>query len=256
MKKYTPMRLTEALIKKLEYDEYGFSVRDTKVIGLMIVVNKNSKSYKIQRDLWTGQRGRRRLVKTVRHTLGTTEDLTLDEARIRAAEVLSQIKRGIDPNAKPSNSAESWTVEKMYEEYTHDLRTRDRCERTINDMIKRLNRYMSKWKVIPINDIKRSFVREEHKRITKEHGPIVANQSLRDFRACYNFALKVADNPDTLPANPIVAVTFNKERSSNRVLMPDYLPEWWTKVQLISNPIRRNTKRVPKISSCKECYKS
>lgn len=239
MAKYAPTRLTEAFVKKLECGTYAV-VRDTKVVGLMVAVSKRTKSYKVQRDLWAGQRGRRRLVKTVRHTLGTTEEMTLEEARIRAEEVLAQIKRGTDPNAKPTISAESWTVQKMYEEYGHDLRTRDRSERTFNDMLKRLDRYMSKWKDMPINEIKRSFAREEHKRITQEHGPVVANQALRDFRACYNFSLKVADDPDTLPPNPVIAVTFNKERASNRVLMPDYLPEWWAKVQAIANPIRRD----------------
>ena len=37
---------------------------------------------------------------TVRYTLGTTEDMSLEEARIRAEEMLTQIKRGFDPNAK------------------------------------------------------------------------------------------------------------------------------------------------------------
>jgi hypothetical protein len=55
----------------------------------MVAVNKSSKSYKVQRDLWTGQRGRRRKVKTVRRTLGTTQELTLDDARTRAMQVIS-----------------------------------------------------------------------------------------------------------------------------------------------------------------------
>jgi integrase len=240
MTKHAPTRLTEAFVQKVQYKEKLAVIRDTKVTGLMLVVNKCSKSYKIQRDLWAGHRGRRRLVKTVRYTLGTTEDMSLEEARIRAEEMLSQIKRGVDPNAKPTIAAERWTVEKLYEEYGHDLRTRDRSERTFEDMKARLKRYLPKWKTMPINEIKRSFAREEHKRITNDHGPVVANQSLRDFRACYNFALKVVDDPDSLPPNPIVAVTFNKERASNRVLMPDYLPEWWAKVQAIPNPIRRD----------------
>lgn len=240
MSKHTPTRLTEAFVQKVQPQEKLVVIRDTKVTGLMLVVNKNSKSYKIQRDLWTGHRGRRRLVKTVRYTLGTTDDLTLEEARIRAEEMLAQVKRGVDPNAKPTISSENWTVLKMYEEYGHDMKTRDRVERTFTDMKARLERYLPKWKEMPINEIKRSFAREEHKRITQNHGPVVANQALRDFRACYNFALKVADDPDTLPPNPIIAVTFNKERASNRVLMPDYLPEWWAKVQMIPNPLRRD----------------
>ena len=62
---------------------------------------------------------------------------------------------------------------------------------------------------------------------------------MRDFRAAYNFALKVVDDPDALPGNPVQAVTFNKERASNKVLMPDDLAGWWQKVQAITNPLRR-----------------
>ena len=240
MKKTAPTRLTEAYVQKVQYNDKPETIRDTKVTGLMLVVNKLSKSYKIQRDLWTGHRGRRRLAKTVRYTLGTTDDLSLEEARIRAEEMLAQIKRGVDPNAKPTVSSENWTVAKMFEEYGHDMHTRDCRDRTFADMMRRLNTYLPKWKALPINEIKRSFAREEHKRITRDHGPVVANQALRDFRACYNFALKVMDDPDSLPANPIIAVTFNKQRASNKVIMPDDLPAWWAKVQSIDNPIRRN----------------
>lgn len=240
MGKHAPIRLTENIVQKLQFNQKLEVIRDTKVTGLMLVVNKCSKSYKIQRDLWTGQRGRRRLIKTVRITLGKTDEITLDEARIRAEEMLTQIKRGIDPNEKPKDEAAAWTVARLYKEYADDLRTRDRSERTIKDMDARLNRYLPRWKEMPINEIKRSFAREEHKRVTKDHGITVANQALRDFRACYNFALKVMDDPDSLPPNPIAAVTFNKERRAGKVLMMDDLPTWWTKVHDISNPIRRD----------------
>lgn len=78
-----PRRLTEGFIKSLTYKTRAFAVRDTAVRGLLVDVNKLSKSYKVQKELWVGERGRRRLAKTVRKTLGTTEDLTLDEARTR-----------------------------------------------------------------------------------------------------------------------------------------------------------------------------
>lgn len=65
----------------------------------MVAVNKTSKSYKVQRDLWEGQRGRRRLIKTVRHTLGTTEDLTLEDARHKAEDAIRLLRRGVDGHA-------------------------------------------------------------------------------------------------------------------------------------------------------------
>ena len=39
------------------------------------------------------------------------------------------------------------------------------------------------------------------------------------------------DNSNLLPDNPVKAVTFNKERASNRVIMPDDLLNWWRKIQ-------------------------
>lgn len=238
-----PVKLTEQLIKGLSFDGKPKIIRDAKLAGLLVAVNKNSKAYKIQRDLWQGQRGRRTLVKTVRHTLGSTDEMDLEEARSRAAAVLDQIKQGIDPNAKPGSAAAdagTWTVQRMFEEYAADMRARDCAERSIADMKDRLARYLPKWRDIPIAEVKRSMAREDHQRITRNHGPRSANQIFRDFRAAYNFAMKVVDDPDALPGNPVAAVTFNKERASNRVIMPDDLPEWWKHVQALSNPLRRD----------------
>ncbi len=238
-----PERLTEGYIKGLQYQGKPFDVRDTKVTGFMVTINKKSKSYKVQRDLWRGQHGRRTLVKTVRHTLGTTNELSLEDARTRAIAILEQIKSGIDPNAPafdPEADAGTWTVRRMYEEYTADMRSRECAERTIADMMDRLERYLSDWANVSIADIKRSMAREEHRRITKDHGPRCANQAMRDFRAGYNFALKVVDDPDSLPGNPVAAVTFNKERASNRVIMPDDLADWSRRVQALPNPLRRD----------------
>ena len=75
-------------------------------------MNKTCKTYKVQRDLWRGQRGRRQLIKTVRHTSGSTEELTLEQARLKAEDIIRKIKLGIDPNAPPAEQkAEGWTVD-------------------------------------------------------------------------------------------------------------------------------------------------
>lgn len=240
---YPPRRLTEGFIRGLPNASAPYFVRDTRVVGLLVTVNKLSKSYKVQKDLWAGQRGRRRLVKTVRHTLGTVDDLCLDDARTKAEEVIAKIKKGIDPNARPGGAedgAHIWTVERMFKEYTSDMRTRERADRTMVDILDRLDRYLRAWKPLPITEIKRSMAREEHKRISREHGPRVANQAMKDFRAAYNLALRVVDDPDALPPNPVSAVTMNPERSGSRIMLPEEMPEWWGKVQALPNPLRRN----------------
>ncbi len=246
-----PERLTEARVRALAYAGKPAVVRDERVTGLLVAVNKTGKSYKVQRDLWQGQRGRKVLVKTVRHTLGGTEEMTLDDARSRALVVLDQIKRGIDPNAPAPegiDDAGGWTVRRMLEEYGADMLARDCAERSVADMMERLDRYLPKWADLPITQIKRSAAREEHRRITANHGATSANKAMRDFRAAYNFALKVVDDPDALPGNPVAAVTFNKERASNRVIMPEELADWWVKVQALPNPLRRDMHKLALLS--------
>lgn len=235
-----PTRLTEAFVRRLAYKDKPFVVRDEAIKGFMIAVNKNSKSYKVQRDLWIGQRGRRRKVKTVRHTLGTTIELSLDDARTRALDVISQIKKGVDPNGTMAEpGSEVWTVEQMFAEYGDDLRARECTDRTISDLFAQVERYLADWKAIPIAEITRTMAREKHCYISTKHGKTVANSALRVFKASYNLALHVVDNPDTLPSNPVPAVTFNKVRSSKRAFHPDELPDWYERVQALPNPLRR-----------------
>ncbi len=239
MPRSEPRKLTEAFIKALPIGTQ-ILIRDTKVTGLMVAVNKQSKSYKIQRDLWSGQRGRRTLVKTVRHTLGTTEELTLDQARLKAEDVVRLIKRGVDPNAPDAEQkAEGWTVAVLFDEYAADLRTREKSERTIEDILARRDRYLSDWKNLPLTSLTRSMVRAKHVELSRKRGKVTANHMMRDFRAAYNLALRIIDNPDLLPDNPVKAVTFNKERRKGAVIMPDDLADWFQKIQGLPNPLRR-----------------
>jgi integrase len=232
-------RLTEGFINKLPLGD-PLVVRDAKVTGLMVCVNKRSKSYKVQRDLWRGHRGQRTLIKTVRHTLGSTDALTLEEARTKAEELIRKIKLGVDPNDPGSyRAAEGWTVGVLIDEYVADLRKRECADRTISTMLDRRRRYLADWHHLPLTDLTRSMVRQRHETISETIGKTAANQVMRDLRAAYNFALRVIDNPDALPDNPVKAVTFNKERASNRVILPDDLPDWWEKVRALPNPLRR-----------------
>ncbi len=240
MSNHAPRKLTEGFVQSLQLGAPTV-VRDTKVTGLLLAVNKHSKSYKVQRDLWEGQRGRRTLIKTVRHTLGTTEELTLEQARTKAEDIIRLIKRGVDPNAPlaEQQKAEGWTVDMLFDEYAADLRKREKSERTAVDTLARRDRYLAAWRNLPLTSLTRSMVRAKHVELTETKGKVTANHVMRDFRAAYNLALRVVDDPDLLPDNPVKAVTFNKERASNRVIMPDDLPDWWPKIQALPNPLRR-----------------
>lgn len=230
MSRSKPTRLTETCIKGLPFNGKPYLIRDTKVRGLIVAVQKSGKTYKFQRDLWRGQRGRRQLIKTVRVTLGTTEERTLEEARLKAEDLIRQIKLGIDPNAPAAEqSAVGWTLNRLIVEYSLDLQKRECAERTIADVLASRDRYLGDWNDDLLTELTRSRVRSKHQELTIKHGKVTANRVMRDLRAAYNLALRIIDDPDQLPDNPVKAVTFNKERRKNAVIDPQDLADWWQK---------------------------
>ncbi len=116
-------RLTDAKIRDAKFNGKPYQLRDSALPGFFVQVNQKSKSFKIQADLYTGERPRRRLVRTVRRTLGRVGEIILDDARSQAMTLLADIKRGIDPNA-PSQHAEAWTVARLWDEYEADITKR------------------------------------------------------------------------------------------------------------------------------------
>lgn len=231
------VKLTEATVRDMPLAKNGkYVARDTEIKGFMVVVSKKAKSWAVQRDLWQGPRGQRRLVKTVRHTLGRVGIMPLRIAREKALETINLIQKGLDPNhLEPI--AEN-TLRRAWDEYAEAMVAKGRAERSIHGFKYNL-RYFEDWADRTLAEIgsNRSLMRERHKELTRKNGPYTANHAMRAMRSAYNLALKVDDD---LPANPVVAVTFNKESKRQVAIAPDDLPEWWHKVHGLPNPIRRD----------------
>jgi integrase len=226
-------KLTQKTVDAQRWDGKTRFIRDTRATGLILAVNKTSKTYKVQRDMWRDKR-----VKTVRVTLGNADEVSLDEARTRAQEVVSQIKRGIDPNAPPERPpVASLTVGELWAMYEERLRDLGRAERTIESFKRHLDKYLSEWRNLSLSELRKSTCRERHERITRRNGKYPANQAMRSVRAAYNYALK-QDDHDTLHANPVGGVDFHPERRREAIILPDDLPEWWRRVGALPNPLR------------------
>ncbi len=232
-----PRKLTEANVRGLPPSPgRGYVVRDTELKGFIVIVNKKSSSWGVQRDLWQGPRGHRRFVRSVRYTIGRVGIMPLRVAREMALEAIHQIQQGIDPN-KPDVTT-TLTLKDLWKEYEENLHARGRAPRSIADFVYNL-RYFKDWVDLTLEEIasNRIAVRERHKKLTRENGPYAANRAMRALRAAYNLALRV---DDSLPANPVIAVTFNREKRRNESLGPDGLPDWWRKIEALDNPIRRD----------------
>ena len=243
-----PRKLTETFINKLTFDGESYVVRDTHTTGLMVAVNKRSKSYKVQRDLWKGQRGRQRFAKSVRHTLGSTDELSLDDARLRAQEVISLIKRGIDPNATDQSIPVSeMTVGELWHAYEDWMRSQDRAARTIQSFRYYREKYLPDWRDMPLRDLRKSICRDRHQLITDRHGPTPANHVMWSLRAAYNYALK-QDDDDELRANPVGGVDFHPIRRREAIILPEDLAEWWQRTGELKNRLRKVMHRLGLLS--------
>lgn len=254
MPTFAPTKLTIRFVENLPHAErhpttgrvLSYSVRDTLVPGLMVVVNANSKSFAVQRDLYSEERdaqGRRVKLGTRRVRLGDVRDfLSIEAVRAKAQEVIAQLKAGIDPN-KPADPQplpepkKEFTFAQALDAYL------DRCERkarrpsTVLGYRNLFERYLKDWADRPLREIGDDTlgVDERHRTITKNNGPVAANQTMRLVRAVYRHARRKMRD---LPPPPTDAVDFNDEKRRD-VIVTDW-PAFWAAVQGLRNPVTRD----------------
>lgn len=236
-------RLTEKTIRSTTYTDAVLLLRDSKLPGFMVAINKTTKSFKIQADLYVGEPGRKVKVKTVRKTLGLFDTMSLEEARAEATKCLAMIKNGIDPNksyrAQGEEDSSTWTVAEALDQYIKACERKGRSERHVGHVAHNKCRYLRPICPLRITSISKSQARNLHEYITDNHGPIVANRALGDLRAAYNYAFKRTDYDDYFRGNPVKGVDFNPEQPREEMIEDHELPNWWTSLLAIENPLRR-----------------
>ena len=94
----SPRRLTQQFVESLTWNGRRSFVRDYDLKGFMVVVNRTGKSYMVQRDVWRGQRGGRKLLGTRRVLIGRVGVMPLKEARDIARNMIAQMTRGEEPS--------------------------------------------------------------------------------------------------------------------------------------------------------------
>jgi integrase len=236
------VRLTQKLVDAQRYESKTTFLRDEKTPGRILAVNKSSKTWKVQADLWH----RRKLVKTVRHTMGSTDDLSLDQARARAHEVRALIKTGVDPNA-PATPVErgavaNWTLGQLWDAYEAELLRRNRSPRTVRDFRGYLERHLSDWRDLRLHEITNSMCADRFNYLTDNVGPVAANHVIGALRTAWNrSAAGRSDHTDPVPLqpNPTASVVKHTVAARKQVVLPDELSAWWAMTEVLPNPLRR-----------------
>ncbi len=208
---------------------------DTELKGFAVLCSgvTNAKTYIAQRDLPDGR--------TRRVTVAAVKELDLEEARGAAAGVLLDLRRGIDPKARPRGAA---TLDETLEGYL--AARKNLSEKSRTDYRAAVSGHLTAWLDLPLRGITPGMVEERHRGIAKEvaaggryTGHATANGVMRVFGVLWNHAAERA--PD-LPTNPVRRLRrqwFPVERRVRHVAAKD-LPAFYQAVTALPNPVHRD----------------
>ncbi|MBZ9989936.1 integrase arm-type DNA-binding domain-containing protein [Mesorhizobium sp. BH1-1-5] len=250
-----------------------YRARDTQLKGFHVIVGRRSKTFAVQGDL--RKDGKR--VASISVRIGEGETMSTREARAIAKTYLAQISKGQHPDPKPALPTEQLgsasgpregppvqsdqqtdaspkgvTLGLAWERYrdAHLIR-KGRSNGTIEGYRDHVERLFKQWRDTPLQDLAEdpAKVITRHDEITKDHGPYIANGSMRTLRAVYNHARRAHRY---LPAdNPASIVDWNSEKRRNTAMGLDDLSSWFHQVAVLQNPIRREFHLFSLLSGCR-----
>lgn len=227
---------------QLEPDRARAKHWDAKLTGLGVIIGRRRVSFVVQHRV----DGEQRLV-----TLGhwgpgrlramdaglRDRTLTVLQARGKAIEYLGQMRAGDDPRGEDAPQAQpvSPTLAEATELHLGRMRKEEASPRGISTLEGEVDKHLGEWKPRRLHEITRAECRQRHDDITNNSGPYIANRVMRHLRAIWNTALKEND----LPANPTIAVHWNKEERRQEPIPWPKLPGWRAELDKLTE-VRRD----------------
>ena len=240
--------LTDAAVKREPFAQgKPRIIRDSKVPGLHVWIGKRKKTFRYQYEAprVNGQRGA-----TLIEWLGEHPHHSADEARakalaIQAARIRGEPVRIVTEVKTPTELAFGQT----WEHYKAAITKEGKSPRTIADYQDKFDKHLTVFKDKALAAITREEVTRQHATITERarkvrkgkyaSGKYAANGSMRLARAVWNFAKNELETQDCLSSihfAPASSITANGRASG---MGAKDLPAWWSQLQQLPNPIRR-----------------
>ncbi len=222
------LNLTENRLDKIELPagKAQLIVWDEELPNFGVVVGKLNQTFII--NYWAIDRLKGRKVMR-RQAIGRRgsprEDghpWTVQLARQRAFELLGRVAGGGDPSLETGRRAGGPTLGEAFDLHVSRMRANQSTARSISTMTTERDKYLADWVDRPLRSIERADCRAMHEKLSKDNGPYIANRIMRHVRAAWNTALKEHD----LPANPTIAVHWNKEHRRQEPIAWAKLPAW------------------------------
>ncbi len=225
----TKINFTKAAIDALALPENGkrADYKDTKTLGLQIrVTSSGVKTFSVLRRINS-------ILERI--TLGRFPDLTIEQARRKAAEINSVVAGGSNPADMVRASRREMTLDDLFNEYM--VRTAAFNKRP--DKPKANYRlYLSQWGKRKLSTIKHGEVDSLHKKLGRDKGVVTANIALKLLHVMYNKAI----NEWRIWKGENAAHGIKKftERSRDRFIQGDELPRFFQALADEQNAIMRD----------------
>lgn len=206
---------------------------DLKGFGVLCSGVTTVRTYIAQRDL-PGTKITRRL------TVGAVNEISLEVARERAADMLDALRRGVDPKNRKGIAT---TLNDILADYLAARKTlRPASARMYRIAVER---YLAAWGELPLASITADMCELRHRQIAAEvakgdnDGTSTANFAMKAFRILHNFA---ADRIPDLGPNPVrrLRQQWYKEKRRERIVGVNDLPRFYEEVDHLPNPIARD----------------
>jgi integrase len=211
---------------------------DSELRGFCVMCSgtSNVKTFQVKGTIRVNGRS----VSMPRKAIGRYGVFTVEQARIKAKEMLYGYASGVDPRAQRSSGI---TLKEAMEDF---LRTREATLRPKSVKGYRADmKYLESWSDVPLRDISREMVEARHRAIAEEvaersgnTGKALANKVMRSLRGIYNFHL---DRVPTMPPNPVrLKKMWNTIKPRERHLKGDEFRKFYAALYELPNEVGRD----------------
>ncbi|MBW3599076.1 MAG: site-specific integrase [Planctomycetes bacterium] len=217
------LRFTKAALEKLPAPGEGRVYHyDETTPGLALCITANGvRTFYVVRRI----KGRPKRIR-----IGRFPEVTIEQARKKAAKHSGAIADGIDPTA----DHRGLTCEELFAYWLDHAKAH---KKTWREDERQINKFLAGWKPQRAAAITRADVQKLHASIGRKSGPYQANRTLALVRAIWN---KAATDYGFTGQNPAAGIHKYREESRDRFLQADELPRFFEALTSEPDPTMRD----------------
>lgn len=210
---------------------------DTELRGLGVVVGRTGRKTFVVRSRAGGAAVKRTIGVAGVPRDGDGHTWTVQLARLEARRLLGSMAEGKVPATIATRRTQHGpTLADALALHVESMRAKGGQPRSIEEFERESDKHLAAWLDRPLAEITRTECRELHEDLTEASGRYLANRVMRYLRAAWNTMLKEHD----IPANPTIAVHWNKEHRRQEPVPWSKLPAQYQAILKIENPVRRD----------------